>query len=147
MSFKKTLVLLVTLSLLLMSLGAPVFASGTSTKLDPGLINVTPSMAYISRAATSLTISSYGLASVTGSITGYQGITDAVYIFLDLQMYSNGSWTTIASWSESYQSYRGYLTGSYYVPSGYSYRVVGTYYAHSDYTYEEITVNSRTAYY
>ncbi len=149
MLLKKILTTATILCLLLMTLGTPVAASaaGAPQAGTSGLIGVTPMFAYISRASTNLTISSSGLVTATGSITGYEGITDAVYIFLDLQYYSNGTWVTIGSWSDSFASYRGFLSGSCYVSPGFTYRVHGTYYAHSDYNYETIEQNSRSVYY
>lgn len=49
---------------------------------------------------------------------------DKVEIRSYLQQYSSGRWTTIKSWSESKNSTSYGFTNSWYVPKGYSYRLV-----------------------
>jgi len=134
--------------ILMMSVGSPIAASGEASAADDGTVSaasidlaggaISPMFLYINRVTTSLSISSSGYASATGSLIGYPGITTKVWIFLYLQKYSNGSWVTVEDWSGTFISYHGALSGSAYVPSGYNYRVKGSYYAWTDDDYEQI---------
>ena len=87
---------------------------------------------YIYNTTTTLTISSTGTATSTGKATGYQGTTTQVTIYVYLQQYKNGSWQTVADWSDNYYSYRGTLTQTYNVTSGYKYRVKAVYYGYGN---------------
>lgn len=156
MSIRKRLriVLLVCLVLVL-SAAQPVMAAGLNPeKGDAGIvgqyetgIGVMPMMLYISRVTTNIYIGTYGETTVTGSITGYQGVTDAVWIFLYLEKNINGTWTTIHSWDQYFPSYRGVLQGTTVVPHGYYYRVRGSYYAYSGDDIEHVNGYSSTVYY
>lgn len=125
---------------LVLAMGSPMAAAGQS--LPEGLIgsgiNPAPMLVYINNVSTSMSIPPSGLAVATGSISGYQGETDEVWIYLFLEQNVNGTWVTYASWSGFYQSYRGLLSGSKYVQHGYAYRVRGSYYAWSGSNYEHI---------
>jgi len=79
-------------------------------------------MLYINKTSTSITISQLGEATAFGSITGYQGITDEVWIYLYLERYVNGAWQTYNSWSLIRHYYCGSLLGEDIVPRGYYYR-------------------------
>ena len=99
---------------------------------------VVPYWSYTSSTRIGLTISAAGSATCEGVITGYQGITTKVSIYLYLQQYKNGNWTTINSWYNSFNSYRGSLAATAIVAKGYQYRVMASYYAYSGTNYENI---------
>ena len=93
----------------------------------------------------SLTISSSGLASCSGTITlSYSSYS--ADMALDLQRYSGGSWHSVKSWSASDVTS---MHKSYYVTHGYSYRVVAsaTVYNASGYYVESPSATSPTVYY
>jgi hypothetical protein len=121
-------------------------ASSNDGKISDGFI-VSPMMMYISRTITGITIGTYGETTASGSVTGYQGITDEVWIYLYLERYINGSWQTFESWSRTFNNYYGYLQGNDVVPHGYYYRVKGSYYAFSGSDYEHVNGYSSTVYY
>lgn len=133
-----TLICLVTV----LALGSPLAALEQSVPEDAveTLINPSPMFVYINRISTSLSISSSGVATVTGSLTGYQGVTDEVWIFLYLERLVNGTWQTYDSWSQTFYTYRGVLQDTCSVAHGYYYRVRGSYYAWSGSEYEH-TIN------
>jgi hypothetical protein len=136
-------------------LACPVTAAASSAeRAEPfddlaavPLNEMTPLFVYINRVTTSLNINAYGLATATGSIVGFAGVTDEVWIFLYLQVYNNGTWQTLQYWTTTFQGYYGYLQGSAYVASGHYYRVKGSYYAWSGNQYEQFTGYSSTVYY
>lgn len=101
---------------------------------------------YANQISTSLYISSSGEATATGQLVGYSGVTTEVWIFLYLERYSNGSWTTVNSWYQSFNSYRGTLQKSTFVSAGYWYRVMASYYAYSGGDYEHIGEYSNSVY-
>jgi hypothetical protein len=87
---------------------------------------------YIDNTTTALSISSSGTATVKGSAYGNQSSTDEVEIYLYLQQYKNGSWQTIESWSDSFESHRGNLSETYSLTKGYKYRAKAVYYAYGN---------------
>lgn len=101
---------------------------------------------YVNRTSTSLSISSVGEATATAHLTGYPGTTTEVWIFMYLEKYSGGSWTTINSWYQSYYTYTGTLQQTANVSSGYWYRVKASYYAYSGDDYEHIVQYSSSVY-
>lgn len=146
---KKFSVVVLICVVLVLAMGSPMAAASKS--LPDGLsdagISPSPMLVYVNRVSTSMTIPLSGLAVATGSIFGYQGLTDEVWIYLYLEQYVNGTWVTYDSWSGFFQSYKGVLSGSCYVPHGYSYRVRGSYYAWSGNNYEQINGYTSARYY
>jgi hypothetical protein len=146
------LVMLVSLSILFSS-GGPIWAksSPSPAALEEANLNVSgivkPMFMYISRTATSISIGIYGETIATGSVFGYPGLTDEIWIYLYLERYNNGSWETFNSWSRTFYTYYGTLQGTDVVPHGYSYRVRGSYYAWSGDSYEHVTGYSSVVYY
>ena len=112
---------------------------------DVGTPTVTD-WAYVNQTATNLSISTSGEATATGQLIGYSGVTTEVWIFLYLERYSSGSWATVNSWYQSFDSYRGTLQSSTYVSSGYWYRVRASYYAYSGDDSEHIVQYSGSVY-
>lgn len=133
----------------ILALGSPMAATGQAApdKLVFSGITPSPMFLYINRVTTSLSIQTNGTATATGSLIGYQGLTDEVWIYLDLEIYIDGSWQTYDSWSQIYYSYRGTLQKTSMVVHGYNYRVRGYYYAWVGNQYEYTTGYSSTKYY
>ena len=83
---------------------------------------ITPMFTYISLFETSFDITSSGRADVAVLI--YAPSAHDTGVRADLQQYKNGSWTTIKTWSAAEEGSSCGLGKSWYVASGYSYRVV-----------------------
>lgn len=134
---------------LILSLANPIMAADLagSEKLAEPKINPMPMMLYINQISTSMRIDTYGDTIATGSLLGYQGVTDEVWIYLYLEQYVNGSWVTYYSWYGIFTTYYGYVQGTRVVPHGYYYRVRGSYYAWSGSDYEHMTGFSSVQYY
>lgn len=91
---------------------------------------------------TSYTASCSSVLSVSGttgtctsSATGYYGETTKIVMVQYLQKKSaSGSWSSVCSWSETYNSYRGYMAKTKYNLSSGTYRLktVFTVYAGSN---------------
>lgn len=56
---------------------------------------------YTSTVRTTLTINNAGVAKSRAVITGIPGTTTKLSATMNLQKYSNGSWQTVQSWSDS----------------------------------------------
>lgn len=143
---KMSLVILVLSLFLLIPNGNIVFAMQDSVT-DSAEPVPTPDWAYIYQTTTLLSISTSGVAEATGILTGYPGTTTEVWIFLYLERYTNGTWTTVTSWYQGFDSYRGTLIRTTSVTSGYWYRVRASYYAYSGDVYEHVTQYSSSVYY
>lgn len=109
-----------------------------SPLIGPGDTVITPFYDYTNTTNTAISIPASGLAVCTGVLMGYQGTTTKVSIYIYLQQYKSSGWTTIQSWSASYNTYKGTLQGTYNVPKGYTYRVMASYYAYNGAAYENI---------
>ena len=110
----------------------------------------TSKLSYIYSTNTQLGISSSGTATCYGSITGYQGTTTKVEIYLYLQQYKNGAWSTVSggSWYTSSPSYKCTLQKTKSgLATGYQYRTKAAYYAWSGSNSESITAYSKTVTY
>lgn len=112
-------------------------------------VDVPPSTdwVYINRTMTNLSITTAGYATATAQLVGIPGVTTEVWIFMYLERYSGGSWTSVDSWYQSYPTYSGILQKSTYVASGYLYRVKASYYAYSGDDYEHVVQYSSSVYY
>ena len=111
---------------------------------------VTPKWSYVLTMNTNLSISSSGTAICTGKITGYSGTTTKVEIYLYLQQYKNGAWSTVSggSWYQLFNSYKGTLQKTKSgLAKGYQYRVRASYYAWSGSNSENIVDYSGTVTY
>jgi len=97
----------------------------------------------ISSASSSISISGT-TAYVACSVYGYQAKTTRCSITANLQQYKNGGWVTIATWSQSYNNYRGALSASKTVSRGYSYRVYATFSAYANGFTEYVSLASKT---
>lgn len=75
-------------------------------------------------------ISDSGKSTFTSTLTARN--VDEVSITCDLQQYSAGKWKTIKSWSGEYTGTAYVLSKSWYVASGYSYRLKSYAYVYKD---------------
>ena len=116
--------------LFIFTLGTDVFAADLNV--------ITPYYNYTNLTQTDLYISSDGLATATGNITGYQNLTTKVSVYLYLQKYDGSDWLNVENWSKTEENYRLTLKGTKYVNKGYTYRVKAYYYAYSGTDYENI---------
>ena len=143
--FKRELVL--ALAFLIFILMPMNLVTHAYTQAAPAKMSPTPDWAYTNQTSTGLSISSAGEATATAQLTGYPGITTEVWIFMYLEQYSGGAWTTINSWNQLYSGYTGTLQRTAYVSSGYWYRVKASYYAYSGDDSENIVQFSNTVNY
>jgi len=147
MFIKRILGVVLAMIVLVIPMSVSATASADSGKIVFGEEVMTPKFAYTNSTTTTMTISSSGKATVVGSITGYQGLTTSVDIFLYLQQYKNGSWVTVGSWYKTFNSYQGTLSGTMNVTKGYDYRLKASYYANKGSAWENIVSYSKTVRY
>lgn len=102
--------------MLCLLLAVVLLTSGISVFADDG---ISPYYTGTATISASLSISTSGKATCTGKIHLYSSYTATLTV--KLQRYENGYWSTVKSWSTSDSTS---LSKSYYVTSGYSYRVV-----------------------
>ena len=95
----------------------------------------------IGATTTGISISS-GNGTVICSLSGYQGKVTKCSIKANLQQYKNGSWVTIATWQQSFNSFYGSLTGTKAITKGYNYRTQAIYTATSSSMTETFTAYS-----
>ena len=100
----------------------------------------------ISGTTTGISISG-GNGSAVCTVAGYQTFVTKCSIKANLQQYKNGSWVTIATWQQSFNSYRGSLTGTKALTKGYDYRVQTIYTATSATMTETFTAYSGVKHY
>jgi len=100
----------------------------------------------ISGTTTGISISGNSGTAIC-SVTGFQTFVTKCSIKANLQQYKNGSWVTIATWSQSFNSYRGSLTGTKALTKGYDYRVQAIYTATSASMTETFTTYSGIKHY
>lgn len=85
---------------------------------------VEPRMTYIYSYSTELSISSDGVATVTGTIRGKSGVT-STYVKVTLQKSESGQWVDVKSWEESSSTRSITIAEIYQVVRG-TYRVTMT---------------------
>ena len=83
----------------------------------------------ILRFGNDLTIDSFGKATVSSLLVARN--CDEVSLNVCLQQYSGGQWTTIKSWSNYQYGTAVEMSESWYVASGYQYRLVSYGYVYS----------------
>ena len=117
----RTVVLVLTFLILCL---APLqtFASETSQATNSEIV---PMWTDIVKFSNTFDISGSGLFEFDTSLTAYSNINKVV-INANLQQYVNGNWQTIKSWTSTSYSNMGDLTQSWYVMSGYYYRLVSS---------------------
>lgn len=139
---RSSIALLIVLSLFMTA--NPVFAVETDP-IEPPVIP--EEYVHLKNILIGLSISSNGLASLSSHANVSSGSSDTVYITMKLQRYSNGSWTTVKTWSGS-GTRACDVMGDWYVYHGYSYRnyTTVTVYTSSGSFVESVSV-SKTQYY
>lgn len=115
---KKRLTVLILLCLMLFISALPSQALQGSS---PNGVYV-PFFTYINVFETCLDITPLGRADV--DVVIFAPGADETEVRADLQQYKNNSWTTIKSWSYKEEGRSCGMGKSWYVASGYSYRVV-----------------------
>lgn len=84
-----------------------------------------------------------GTATVTASVTGYQGVATKVVMYMYLQQSKNGGWTNLTSYTHTFNTYYGDAEHYYSTcPKGYTYRLRCSYYVYSGSQYEHIIAYS-----
>ncbi len=103
---------------------------------------------HISSLDTDLIISSSGKASIRASLKGDDSVKK-VKIESNLMRYKNGHFSTYISWNKTKYSNSADLMKTYYVPSGYSYKLVTTVYVYDKYgsLLDSLTEETRICYY
>ena len=112
----------------------------SSTEVN-GDIEISPMFTYIINAEAQIFINSSGKATVETYLTGNNKVTSTKAI-INLQQYKNGRWTTIKTWDQSSNTRILNFSSTYYVNSGYSYRVQSTVTAYSGTNSESTTLTS-----
>jgi len=103
---------------------------------------------YIQVIASDLSITSSGKATASAQISANPTKVDEVSIRATLQQNVNGSWRDVTSWDVSKSSNIVLLGKTYYVASGYSYRVSCTFKAYvNGRVVETATLTSNTVKY
>ena len=101
---------------------------------------IQPNWTFINNVTVWMEIDSSGKASMLSDITAYSGI-DQVSITARLQRY-NGSWSTIKTWSRTYQGNSALWADTWYVNEGYLYRLQTYFGACDNYLWEYTTLTS-----
>ncbi|MEZ4357495.1 MAG: hypothetical protein R2876_02535 [Eubacteriales bacterium] len=156
--FKKSLSLLLTI-LVLMCFCSSAYADTTASNdtakaasnvsgdtLIGGGGLIQPMWVYTFTTFNWMDINGSGQAAMVSNMTAYNGI-DQVKMNNYLQKYDNGAWKTVKNWSATYPGTYGYWSKTYYVVSGYNYRLKTYFYAYEGDDYEVTTLTSGTVYY
>lgn len=108
-----------------------------------GNMVVTPNWAYTNDTLTALSISGSGVATGTAKITGYSGTTTKITItmYLEKKGFLGLFWSETASWTQTFNDYKGALSKSYNVSGG-TYRIRAVYIAYKGTASETITAYS-----
>ena len=123
--FKKAIVVFaVILAICSVSFTGAFAQSGNQVIDDSDYGIVQPYWTEISMFSNNFDISTSGLATVESLLYAYD--VDEIKIVAKLQQYKNGSWTTIKSWTETSDDIYCAIGETWYVASGYSYRLVST---------------------
>ena len=79
-------------------------------------------MTYITSYTTDLSISSTGVATITGSVRGKSGVTSS-YVTCTLQMSVGGDWVDVKSWTDANNARGSTVAQTYQLSSRGTYRV------------------------
>ncbi len=134
---KKLFAVLLIVSLLIMS-ASPAYAATAKKQSSLKAGGVSIMWTYISTVLTWMDIDAYGEASMAASMDAYAGVT-SIKITSYLQRYSGSGWTPIKSWTQTFSGTYGTWTQTYYVSSGYLYRLRSYFYAYVGTTMVEST--------
>ena len=99
---------------------------------------------FINWVDSNLAIGSNDLAECSASVICSSTSVDRIVIYMYLQTYSGGTWTTVGSWSQTFYSTSATLYKVAYAPPGYTYRVKGSYYVYSGAQSEHVVDYSST---
>lgn len=135
---KKGIIFLLAM-VMICSFTMPVLADAWKLKEDDLVIS--PMYTYISSAEVQMYINSSGKATVETYLLGNSQVT-STKATINLQQYKNGRWTTIKTWNESSSTRILNFSDTYYVTSGYNYRVQSTVTAYSGINSERTTLTS-----
>lgn len=143
---KKSLVILLTLLITLSFCNVAYAAPDTekSIKEEEGEYQVL--WTYICIVTNWMDINAYGQASMASTILAYDGV-ERVMMNNYLQRLVDGTWTTVKRWSNTYYDSEGSWMQTWYVTSGYNYRLRTYFYAFDGLASESTTLNSGTVYY
>jgi hypothetical protein len=128
MSMAKKLFATLLVAITLLSITAPALAA-PQTNGGPDEIIVTPMWTYLSTVYTWMGIDSSGKATMVSTIDAYSGVT-SVKMTNYLQRYESGAWRNVTSWTQTDQGIEGLWSKTYYVYSGYNYRLKTYFYAY-----------------
>ena len=131
MKLKRNLIAVCMMAVLLVITAVPAYAAFPDDEI--GFM----AEYYLSESA-SLTISSSGVATSTGKITGKVGTTTKTTVHLYLQRYENGEWVDVDDWILSQNTVSTTLTETKSVGRGYKYRAKASCYAYSGSDYERV---------
>ena len=87
--------------------------------------------AHIGSIDGSLDINSSGKATVIASAAGDSSVAKTT-VEADLMQYKNGRWIVYRDWSETNNKPYADIIATYYVPKGYSYKVVARVYVYDE---------------
>lgn len=118
---KKTVVLCISLLILCLA-PMQIFGLDAEQKIN---FDIGPLWVSITDFQNTFDISASGAALVNSKLYARSNINKVV-INASIQQYINGSWKTIKSWTSTSSSNSGYLNQTWYVMSGYYYRMVST---------------------
>ena len=102
-----------------------VFWSGISIPIVVRAVddtNVESRMTYIMSYSTDLSISSTGLATITGRVRGKSGVTSS-YVKCTLQMSVGGGWVDVKTWEDTSSTPNATVAVDYQLSSRGTYRV------------------------
>lgn len=117
----KKFISVIIIALLVISQSLPAFAAEKTVSRD-STVPIHVDFVTIRLLQSGLTIDSSGKASCVGKVTLY-GNSNHAQLSLQLQKYSNGSWSTVKTWSKAVQGNTPTnIVNSYYVVNG-TYRV------------------------
>lgn len=140
----KERIICIAVSLLTLLLPCVAFANAElDTSVDEVVVD---EYSYTSTVSTTLTISNAGVAKPRAVITGIPGTTTKLSATMNLQRYSNGSWQTIQSWSDSSTSNSLTISKSKTIAHG-RYRTHTVFIAYRKSKSERIIKNSGTVTY
>lgn len=109
-------VAVVCICVLLSSLSVPICVCAEGNNI------VEPRMTYISSYTTELSITSTGVASISGLVRGKSGVT-STYVKCTLQMSVGGGWVDVKSWEDRQSSNGATVAETYQLSSRGTYRV------------------------
>lgn len=110
-------------------------------------MSVQPRLSYTNYADVSLSITSAGTAHCFTDVEGYDGITTKVRIEMNLQQYLALQWTTVVSWTGTFNDVCGTLSKTKTLTSSGNYRVKAVFTVYSGSKSEKITMYSQEKYF